>query len=294
MELFFISFLGTLILVLLGSILQTTSPDFFSETFQTNASAITLGSLGISTSILLMMILLKARIREGFEEQTFANQWNHFVAETNVSDVCKLYTEMYEKIMIVEKGAPPEPIKSDAQAREATDRQFSAVMTLPPVSCSLFQEVEAKKKNLDSFFVEIQKVPDTFFAQVVETAIGCRSLLIVQVLKVKEAEREQKEGFEDIPLCSDTEIQERKAFKERKPLSKEAQQCVLVEEIPPEKKISVINAKLNTMRRVFQSYRANSKVKDSIQKILDDAMYYKNELDTKKKEAEATSNKYNW
>lgn len=293
MRLFLISFVVVTIVALLGAIVETTIPGFFSKKFKSGASAITLGLLGIACSILLLMVFLKARIREGFEDTSSVNRWNAMVAETKVSDVCKLYTEMYEKIMLVEKGAPPEPVKSDAQAREATDRQFSGVMSLTPVSCSLFQEVDSKKETLDALFMGLQKLPDNFFAQVVETAKGCRSLLIQQFTQVEEAERKRKEGFDDFTVCNEAAAKERKEKKEEKKVSKEATQCVLVEEIPPESKEKAIKKKLDAMETALKQYRQSSTVKDSLQKILDDAMYYKNELDKKKKEAEQMSNKYN-
>ena len=293
MRFFTISFVVTIVVALLGALVETFYPGYFSEKFKSDATSITLGLLGISCSILLLMVFLKARIREGFEDTAYVSRWNAMVNETQVEYICKLYTEIYEKIMLVEKGAPPEPVKSDAQAREATDRQFSAAMTLSPVSCSLFQDVESKKDSLDSFFLVLQKVPDNFFAQVVDTAVGCRSMLIDQYTKVQEAEQRRKEGFQDLPLCSEAVAEEKKEAMAKKELSKEANQCVLVEEIPPEKKEKAIQAKLDAMEKALTQYRNTSNIKDSIQKILDDAKYYKNELDKKKKEAEDMSNKYN-
>lgn len=293
MRLVLISFGLTLVVALVGALVETFYPGIFSAKFKSDATAITLGLLGISCSILLLMVFLKARIREGFEDTASVSRWNAMVKETQVETICKLYTELYEKIMVVEKGAPPEPVKSDAQAREATDKQFAAAMTLTPVSCSLFQDVESKKDSLDTFFLALQTVPDNFFAQVVDTAVGCRNMLINQYTKVQEAEQRQKEGFEDLPLCSEAVAKEKKEEAKKKELSKEAKQCVLVEEISPEKKEQAIQAKLSAMEKALTQYRNTSSIKDSIQKILDDAKYYKNELDKKKKEAEDMSNKYN-
>lgn len=294
MGLFNISLLLTVVLAVVGATIETYSPGFFSKKFKSDASALTLGLLGIVCSTFLLMIFLKVRIREGFEEKTYQSRWDAMVNGTRVSDVCNLYTEIYEKIMLVEKGAPPDATQTDAQAREATDRKFASVMSTTPVSCALFQEVESRKGNLDDFFVELQKLPDNFFAQVLETAIGCRSLLIQQYMKVQEAEKERKEGFEDIPICSQAAAKQRKEMKEKLKLSQEAQQCILPEEIAPEQKMDAVNKKLARMASSFQSYRNASNVKDSIQKILDDAMYYKKELDKKKQKTVDMSNKYNF
>jgi hypothetical protein len=285
--------LGILVgLTLLGAIIETFIPGFVSKKLQKDLSVLTLGVLGIAISILFLMVFLKARIREGFEEQSYMTRWNSLMNESRASDVCKLYLDAFEKVMKVEKGAPPEPVKTDAQAREATEKVFTNLMTTSPVSCSLLEEVDSRKQKLDTFYLAVQKLPDTFLIQVYETAVACRSLLINQYLEVQRAEKERQEGFQDFELCSDAAAQERRAFKERKPLSEDAQKCMLVEEIPPEKKIDSIVQKLNRLDSSFKSYMLTAKVKEPIGKILQDAEYYKNELEKKTKEAQETSNKY--
>jgi len=282
------------ILTLVGSLLETFVPGVITKPFQTRMSALTIGFLGIIFSIVFLMVFLKARNREGFEDRSVQTQWNTLVIDNKIPEICKIYTELYEKTMTVEKGAPPEPVKTDAQAREAVDKIFAEVMTTPPLSCSLFEEVNSQKDNLDSFFKVIQKVPDIFLIQVLETANACRTLLIRQYNKLQQAEQERKEGFEDFTLCTDKAAEERKAFKERKSLSEEAQKCLLVEEIPLEQKEQVIQKKLTALQDSFTAYKGRSTIKDSIQKILDDCAYYKEQLDVKKKEAEDLSNKYNF
>jgi hypothetical protein len=281
-------------LAVLGALVETFIPGLLTERFKQDASAITIGLLGIVFSTLFLMVFLKGFTREGFEDKSYLTKWTSMVESNRISDVCSLYTDIYERILVVEKGAPPEPIKTDAQAREAVDKQFAEVMTTPPLSCSLFEEVDSKKKSLDEFYTIIQKVPDIFLVQVFETALATRTLLIRQVLKVKQAEQERKEGFQDINVCSDEAAKEKKEFKQRKPLSQEAQTCLLLEEVPAEKKLDVVLRKLSTIEQTYIKYKRASKEKDSMEKILADAQYYKNELDKKKQEAEATSNKYNW
>jgi hypothetical protein len=113
-------------------------------------------------------------------------------------------------------------------------------------------------------------------------------------LKLQEAEREREEGFEDIVVCSEEAAQERKAFKERTPLSQEAQQCMLVEEIPADKKRQVVDDKLKKISVTFELYKQRKDFKDSLPKVLEDCKYYKGKLEEKKKQAEDTSNRYNW
>jgi hypothetical protein len=281
-------------IAVIGALLETYIPGIFTERFKQDASAITIGLIGIVFSTLFLMVMLKGFVREGFEDKPYTNRWSAMVSANKISEVCALYTEIYEKMKTVAKGAPPEPIQTDAQAREAVDKQFAEVMSTPPLSCSLFEEVQSKKGNLDELFLVIQKVPDIFLIQVYETALACRTLLIGQVLKVKQAEKEREEGFEDVALCSDAVAKEKREFKQRKPLSEAAQKCLLIEEIPPEQKVFAVLKKLNTIQETFDAYYKVSKQKDSYEKIFSDAKYYKEELDKKQKEAEATSNKYSW
>jgi hypothetical protein len=292
MGIFEISILFLTIITLGGGLLETYVPQIFSEAFKKNMTALTVGFLGITVSTFLLMIFLKRGNREGFQDQSQAARWTIMANGFKVSEVCKLYSEMYEKILLVEKGAPPEPVKTDAQAREAVDKIFGVVMKVPPLSCSLFEEVESQKENMDSFFKIIQKVPDNFFVQVVQTAQACLFLLVQQYQKVLENEKRQKEGFEDFNVCTDQAIAERKAFQERKPLSQEAQTCLLPEEITPEKKEDAIRKKLDAIVATYQSYIKENPMKNSMDDILKSAAFYKGELDKRAKEAEETSNKY--
>jgi CO dehydrogenase nickel-insertion accessory protein CooC1 len=95
-------------------------------------------------------------------------------------------------------------------------------------------------------------------------------------------------------LCSDAAAQEKREFNQRKALSDEAQQCLLVEEIPVERKLTVVLQKLTKIQETYDTYKKTSNEKDSLGKILADAKAYKAELDAKKQEAEDLSNKYNW
>ncbi len=282
------------IVALIGGLLETFSPGLFSESFKKNMSALTIGSLGIIISTILLMIFLKARNREGFEDSNPTTRWTTLVTSFRIPEICKVYSEMYEKIMLVEKGAAPEPIKTDAQAREATDRVFASTMKVAPVSCALFEEVDSQKGSLDSFFQSIQKLPDNFLVQVVETAIACRALLMDQYQKVLDAEQRQKEGFQDFQICNEQAAQERKAMQEKKVVKEEAQECLLPEEIPTEKKESMIQKKLDSLEKTYKNYLQGSPMKDSLEQILKDTAYYKGELDKKKNDAEETSNKYNF
>lgn len=273
-----------------GALLETFVPGSITEKMQGDLAAITLCLIGILCSYYLLILLLRARVREGFEETQTLSRWTTMVTENKVSDVCSLYIEMYDRILVVEKGAAPGETKTDAQAREAVDKRFAEKMTVPPVSCSLFEEVQSKAQKLDTMFVAIQKVPNTFLVQVYQTALACRALLLDNYNQVIEAENRKVEGFES--LCSGPSEEERRAFLARKPLSEEAQKCLLVEEVPPEKKEQAVISKLDEIEKAWNTYKVT--VKDPIGKVLEDCTFYKQELEKKKKEAEALSNKYSW
>lgn len=281
-------------IAVVGAIVETFVPGLITEKLQNDFSAITICLIGILFSYYLLIVILKVRIREGFEDAASLTRWKSLVDQNKIKDVCATYTDMYDKMYTVEKGAAPGEVQTDSQARGAVSAKFREVMMTDPLSCPLFEEVNTKATSLDSLYLAIQKLPDTFLVQVYETAIGCRILLIQQYLKVTDAENKKAEAFQDIALCSDKAAEERKAFKERKPLSEEAQKCLLVEEVPENQKKFVVDSKLNRLEEQLETYRKASKVKDSLEKILQDCAYYKGELEKKKKDAEDKSNKYNW
>jgi hypothetical protein len=280
-------------IAVVGAIVETFFPGLISEKLKDDLSVLTIAILGILLSFLLLMLLLKVRIREGFEDNELSSKVQSLLSSNQVKEVCALYTEMYDKMINVEKGAPPEQQKTDAQAREVVDKQFAEQMSEKPLSCSQIDKLE-EANHLDALYELLPSIPDTLLVRTYETAVACRRLLILTYLKLQEAERERKEGFEDIVVCSEEAAQERKAFNERKPLSQEAQQCMLVEEIPADKKRQVVDDKLTKIVSTFELYKQRKDFKDSLSKVLEDCKYYKDKLDEKKKEAEATSNRYNW
>lgn len=281
-------------IAVVGALVETFVPGIISEKTKGKMSSLTIGTLGILFSCLFLMIFLKFRIREGFEDTGYATRWNRIVTENKIKEVCSLYTEMYEKMYSVEKGAAPEAVKTDAQAREAVDAKFATVMTQKPVNCKQIEQIGSKLQSIDGLFLEIQKAPDTLLVDVYDTASGCLRLLIEKYLENKEAERKQKEGFEDKGLCSDAAATERREYKNRKALSQEAEKCLLVEEIPADKKQLYIDFKLNQIQSTFEKFKKTKQFKDSITKVLEDCTYYRKELEKKAKEAQEMSNKYNF
>jgi hypothetical protein len=280
-------------IAVVGALVETFVPGLITEKLKGDFSAITISIIGILFSYLLLMILLKARIREGFEDTRYETQWKTMVEENKVKEVCAFYNELYEKMYIVEKGAPPAETKTDAQAREAVAAFFAKEMTQSPINCKDFEEVNSKVNSVDGFYLSIQKLSPSFLAQVYDTANGCRRLMIGNYLKLKDTQNQRKEGFEDKPLCTDAAETERRDFLKRKPLSADAQKCLLIEEIPPEKKLNYIYLRLDQMQTTFDQYKKQQNIQDSITKVLADCQYYKEEMEKMKREAEDTSNKYN-
>jgi hypothetical protein len=277
-----------------GAILETFIPGLISEQVQKNLSALTIGVLGILFSCLFLMLFLKFRIREGFEDADYVTRWKTILTNNKVKEICALYTEMYEKIYTVEKGGPPDTVKTDAQAREATDAIFRTVLSLPPVNCKEIEEIQSKTTSLDGFYLVLQKAPDTLLARVYDTAFGCRKLLIQKLVEKKIADKKREEAFLDKALCSDAEAEERREYMKRKPLSDDAQKCLLVEEVPAEQKANAIFLKLDRFDTLLSDYKKSKNTNESISKIYQDALSFKADLEKEAKEAEETSNKYNF
>ncbi len=276
-------------IAVVGALVETFVPGFLTEKLQSDFSKITIAIIGLLFSYLLLMLLLKIRIREGFEDKQYETQWKTLVDQNRVKDVCDLYKELYEKMLVVEKGAPPAEVKTDAQAREAVEASFAKVMTQSPVNCKDFEDTNAKVNSVDGFYLAIQKLSPSFLSQVYDTADGCRKLLINNYLKVKNSENQQKEGFQDQPLCSGEFETERRDYLQRKPLSAEAEKCLLVEEIPPEKKLNYIFLKLDQIQNEFTQFKDQKNIKDSITKVLDDCKYYKDEKEKMKNKYTTTT-----
>lgn len=276
----------------LGAIVETFVPGLITEKLKSDLTALTIATLGILFSFLLLMWLLKLRIREGFEEQAVVEKWNQMVSENKVKEICALYTDIYDKMLLVEKGAPPEQTKSDAQAREAVEKQFAPFLTHGPISCKMIQDLEDAEGSIDTMYPLVLKVPDELLIQSYETANACLTLLIQSYMKVKDAEKRREEGFED--LCTDAEAEERRQYLKATQPSEASKTCRLPEEIPLKTKETAIQEKLDEIKKTVAAYRLKNsdKTKSSIEKILQDSQYYKAELEKKKQEAESMSNQY--
>lgn len=288
------------VIAVIGALIETFLPGFFSEKAKSLFTLTTIVIIGVLLSFLLLMWFLKLRVREGFEDNSYLSRWKRLMEENRVSEVCDVYNEIYEKLYTVEKGAPPLEVKTDAQAREAVDAKFAKLMTVKTVSCKDIQELN-ESNRLDTFYENITKIPQNIFIQVYQTAIASRALLKETYENIQNSEEKAKdkaanlseEGFEDLsdkPLCEDKAAVERKAYLERKPLSPEAEKCLLAEEVPPEQKEKVITTRLNQIESSFEDYKKS--IKDSITKVLEDCKRYKTEMERKKKETEAKFDKF--
>lgn len=271
-----------------GALIETYNPGYITETVQSNLKSLTIAMVGIMFSFVLLFVLLTVRIREGFEDSQLQTRWDALVEANKIEEICSLYTDLYEKILTVEKGAPDQA-KTDAQAREATDARFTTVMTQKPLSCSVFKEIQEKKGNLNTFYEILMKAPDSFFPQAYDTANGCLLILIDQYNQVQDAERRRKEGFEDI--CTEKQAEERRQYLKQMNPNEDYKKCILPEEVPDDRKKIALDEKLTRMEETWATYKKTTK--SSITKILEDCAYYKGELEKKKKEAEDLSNKYN-
>lgn len=279
------------VLAIVGALIETFLPGFFSENAKSTFTVITIVIIGVLLSFLLLMWFLKLRVREGFEDALYLTRWKRLMQENKTKEVCELYKEIYDKMYTVEKGAPPLEVKTDAQAREAVDAKFAKLMVVKPMACDQIERLN-ESTRLDSFYLNSVKIPQNVLIQVYETAVACRSLLKETYDRIKDAEKKREEGFQDKPLCEDKAAEERRQFLERKPLSKEAEQCLLPEEIPAQQKEKVVITRLDNIESTFESYMKVKPIKDPITKVLDDCKIYKTEIDKKKKETEALFGKF--
>lgn len=281
--------LGQIVAVLLVSVVlvcalvQTYRPMIFSKPTTDGLTSITIGLLGILGTCWIVLIFLRSRNREGFETKSGLDRWKDLSQTYKLNEICSLYTELYEKILVVEKG-PPGDTKTDAQAREATDKRFGT----PIVSCSIVDEL-TKATTPKVLFEVLQKTPDPLFVQAYRTLVSCRSLLQEQYDTIMKNQERKVEDFQDVPVCSPEVADERRnafALEKAKQTS-----CVLPEDLDPKRLEEQIQKKLSRMETTFSTMIPSNA--DSIAKLLADAQKLKTELDKKKQEVVDQSNKYN-
>ncbi len=268
----------------LGAIVETFAPGIITEKLKSDFTALTIATIGILFSFLLLMWLLKLRIREGFEDMEAMTNWKQIVSYYEFENVCSFYTEVYALILQAQKGMPPS-IVSETQAREKTDQMFQNLMSTPLLSCAKFDAVQ-EATDANTFFMAVAKLPNDFFVQLYETALACRTLLIRQYNQVQDAKKRRAEGFEDKPMCDDDVAEERRKMLREKYLEAQKFICEIPEEIPTQKKNEFAKKKIALLSAMLEKYKQETKKTDTIQKILDDCKYYKEELDKDKQAAE--------
>lgn len=277
--------------VILGALVQTFVPGVMSQQTSDSFSAVTLAIVGIVLSTWGMMLFLQLKNREGFQTQTGLDRWKAFAETQRLEEICSLYTDIYAKMLAVEKGTPPDVVLTDAKAREKTDALVGSRMKGEPLPCAKVADA-LKAKTDQSLTPLLLDLPDTLGIQAYETALACRSLLIDAYMRYMDAkrkaeeEKEKAEGFED--LCTSEQLQQQKAAEATPPLSQGAKTCKKPDSVPPEKLKATIEDKIVKMEQML----AFSERKDPLGKVLDDCLYFKGQLEKEKKEAEDKSNSY--
>jgi hypothetical protein len=279
MDLSQITLLLLTFVVVCCAVLQTYRPNFLSKQTSDALTSMTVGLLGILFSSWVLLVFLRSRNREGFETKDSSTRWKELSQTYKLDEICSLYTDLYEKILVVEKG-PPGDAKTDAQAREATEKRFES----PALSCSTVNNL-SNASTPQALFQALQTTPDTLFVQAYRTLASCRSLLQEQYDQVMKNQERKVEDFQDVPICSPEVAAQRRVAKANQT------QCVLPEEVDPARLEQSIQIKLSRMETVFSTQIPSNA--ESISKILKDAQRLKQEMEAKKQEALATSNKYN-
>lgn len=275
-------------MVIVGTLVEIFLPGLISDEMSALLGGLAIGILALGASFLMLLLLLKSPTREGFEDKNPMPQWSR-LHETYFKKICSYYTEIYGKVLTVEKGVAPNQVPEE-QARERTTAILKKRMGSGPVSCAKLDALyaAAKKEDIDTFFTEIQSQPTSFMVQIYDTAAGCREMLIENYNQAMESLQRRKEGFVDVgtPICSAEATEERRKFLRDKKLTEEMKQCLLPEEVPLDKKEDYVQQKIDAMLAALAEV---TKVKPKLEKLLEDCEYYKKELDKLKQQAESGS-----
>jgi hypothetical protein len=271
---------------IVGGAIELFAPGLISDKMSELLVALSIGTLLLAVSFFFLILLLKGPTREGFASQDPMSRWVLFY-ETSGKRLCDFYTEIYQSILKVEGGVAPNTVP-EAQARERTMDMMKKKMGSGPVSCAKIEALyrAAKKEDLDTFFTELQPLPNSFLVQVYDTAVGCKELLIENYNRIMASLQRRSEGFVDAktPVCSPDVTEQRRKFLREQKLSEEMKQCLLPEEVPLDRKEDYVETKLKAMT---DGLAEATKGKASLQKVLEDCAYYKGELDKLKQQAES-------
>ena len=261
--------------------METYQPGFFSETFKRNMSAITLGSLGILISLMALLFLVRPRVREGFETSTFVQQASDLVKTYKLTEICAIYTDIFDKLVAFEKGAPPSTV-TDAQARERAEKTFQGLMKSTLLPCKQVQDL-ASATTFDAVFEAMANLDNNLLVQAFETALASRDLIIQQYTKIQQAKNQKVEAF---TVCTREQADERRKEQDQQEKKRALDKCQLPEEIKQADKEKILKTKFTVLVSNLDAHKKQFKLKESLQKILDDYKYYKDELDKDKQAAE--------
>ena len=276
--------------VIIGSLIQTfhLMPTFFDIYFDKTASTITACAILLFISVVILQELLQALSRwnrEGFqnEEPEAMKLWKEMTQTYQVKEVCSIQQQIMDKLIPVEKVTNN---LTDRQAKERVEKQFSEGTSNGTVNCAFVDRV-SQAKDIDSFFTEIQLVPNTFLIQVQETAQKSAQLLQKQYDDVMKSLK--KEGFVDtsVGICSPEITEERRKFLREKKLDEEAQRCLLPEEVPFEKKETVAMDKVKKIQSTYDAYLRLGKKAPLLSDLVTTSQDLLKKLEDLKKKAES-------
>jgi hypothetical protein len=262
--------------------LETYQPGFFSETFKRNMSAITLGSVGILFSLLALLLLVRPRVREGFQSPDFVDQAKTLVKTYKLTEICSIYTDIFDKLLALEKGPPPSTV-TDAQARERAEKTFQGLMKSRLLSCKQVQEL-ASASTVDAVFEAMATLDNTLLVQAFETALASRELIIQQYNKVQQAKNQKVEAF---TVCTREQAEERRKEQDQQEKARALEKCKLPEDISQAEKDQILKTKFSVLVSNLDAHKKQFQLKESLQKILDDYNYYKNDLEKDKQAAQS-------
>jgi hypothetical protein len=234
-------------------------------------------------SVYGIMWYVKSRAREGFVDADPVSQWKTAVQNSELDNVCSVYSQVYENKVKTEKGTPPNEI-TEEQARERVDADFKEKCTLGVFSCSLYKKLKASS-TLDAIYADLPSVPDSFLAQAYQTLIACKTILEKTVKEIEDSISKIKvEGFDSPPICSEEAAKARQSVIKKSDPANDPARCVLAEEITPEIKSAGITRKLQTVQAALEGIQGKGK---PFKELYKECMDLKAKLDELKAKAES-------
>lgn len=277
--------------IVVGALIQTLhlAPSVFDRAFDIAASKMMIAFALLGVSLVLVLLFLKGLNRwnrEGFQTKTAIDSWKELVDTYQLRQVYEVKKRMEDRVFVSIKGSPPDQL-SDTQARERTDKLFNK----GSLNCTLFNKT-LDAKDIDTFFVAIQELPNEFLIQAYETIEHIRNLLKEQVKNLRTQQSKMRNGVEgfidpSVGICSAEIVQERRKFLRQKKLDEAAQRCLLPEEVPFESKDTIAQNIVTKISDTYLNYMRSPPGRPTFDNLLKESLSLEAELNKAQDDAQS-------